>query len=62
MTIINYLRMYRIFKASIDIQTTRKSITDIAYECGYESISGFYRDFHTFFGTAPKSFRKFTSL
>jgi AraC-like DNA-binding protein len=60
-TVINYLRMYRIFRASVEIQTTRKPVTDIAYQCGYESISSFYRDFHAFFGIAPKSFRKHTS-
>jgi AraC-like DNA-binding protein len=55
--IFEYLRLYRILMASIEISKDDKNITDIAFECGYESLSSFYKDFKTFFGIAPKELR-----
>jgi len=34
-----------------------KSISDIAYECGFESVSNFDRSFKRYFGKSPKEYR-----
>ncbi len=57
-TIFEYIRLYRILMASTRLTEKETSITDIAYECGYESISCFYSDFNKYFSTSPSSFRK----
>lgn len=55
--IFDYLRIYRILTASVELSVSPRTITEIAYDCGYESISSFYRDFDLFFAVAPKAFR-----
>jgi AraC-like DNA-binding protein len=57
-TVYEYLRLYRIFMASIMLSKDKMKITDIAYDCGYESLSVFYRDFNKYFGVTPKAFRQ----
>ncbi len=57
-TIFEYIRLYRILMASIQLENKKSTITHIAYECGYESISCFYSDFNKYFSTSPSSFRK----
>ncbi len=57
-TIFDYLKLYRIFMASTLLTGPNKNITEIAYECGYESISCFYTDFRKLYSIPPSSFRK----
>ncbi|MGD9504204.1 MAG: AraC family transcriptional regulator [Syntrophobacteraceae bacterium] len=57
-TIFEHLRLHRMLTASIALCNTAKSITDIACDCGCESISSFYRDFHAVFALTPKAFRE----
>ena len=57
-TIMEYLRRYRMLLASMALCDPEVAATDIAFECGYESLSSFYRDFHQTFGLTPKHFRK----
>ena len=52
-----YLRMFRIQTASIALADPERTITEIAFQCGYESLSSFYRDFHRIYGMPPKRFR-----
>lgn len=40
------------------LTTTDKSITEIAYEVGYENPSKFSESFKNFFGILPSKFRK----
>ncbi|MEM5786352.1 MAG: AraC family transcriptional regulator [Syntrophobacteraceae bacterium] len=56
-SVFEYLRLYRILTASVRLSTSPATITEIAYDCGYESISTFYRDFSMTFGLAPGVFR-----
>jgi AraC-like DNA-binding protein len=62
MTLFAYLRLYRILAASLALHETDGSITQIGMDCGYGSLSSFYRDFKTVYGVAPKSFRKTFSV
>ncbi len=57
-TIFDYLKLMRVFMASTLLSDCDKSVTDIAYECGYDSISCFYSDFRKLFSVPPNSFRK----
>lgn len=56
-TIFEYLKIYRILQASIQIDTTDATITEIGYACGYNSISSFFRDFIQIFSLTPRQFR-----
>jgi AraC-like DNA-binding protein len=56
-TIFEYLRLYRILMVSIKLCDRNQTITDIAFGCGYESLSSFYRDFNLIYAVPPKSFR-----
>lgn len=56
-TIFEYLRLYRILMASIGLSDRNRTITEIAFGCGYESLSSFYRDFNIIYGLPPKTFR-----
>lgn len=57
-TIFDYLRLYRILSAVIMLSGDKHSIISSAYECGFESISSFYRDFKKIFGISPGLFLK----
>lgn len=56
-SIFDYLRIYRILQASIQLQTTDATITEIAFACGYNSISSFFKDFNLIFSVTPRQFR-----
>jgi AraC-like DNA-binding protein len=47
----------KMLKASKMLNTTETRISDIAYDCGYESISTFNRAFKTYFGKSPSEYR-----
>lgn len=55
--IFQYLRLYRILMASIGLSVSSRSITEVAYDSGYESITSFYRDFNLVYALSPKVFR-----
>lgn len=59
-SLFEYLRLYRIFRASLLLCESKsiKHITEIAFSCGYESLSSFYKDFKNLFSTTPKQFRE----
>jgi len=57
-SIFDYLRLYRILMASVALSVSPATITQVAYDSGYESISTFYRDFNAIFAQAPKAFRE----
>lgn len=56
-TLFEYLKIYRILQASIQLDTTDTTITEIAYGCGYSSISCFFKDFSQIFSLTPRQFR-----
>jgi transcriptional regulator GlxA family with amidase domain len=57
-TIFEYLRLYRILTAAVALQHQDRTVTGIAFDCGYESLSSFYRDFNLIFAVTPKAIRK----
>jgi AraC-like DNA-binding protein len=57
-SIFDYLRLHRILMASVALGNSPRTITEVAYDSGYESISSFYRDFNRIFALTPKAFRK----
>ncbi len=59
MTIVEYINLHRIKQAKqILIEKDTKKIIDIAYECGFQSLSQFNRTFQKFVGSSPTNYRK----
>lgn len=58
MSIIEYLRLYRLLQASVFLHEANKKIIDIAFDCGYDAVSSFHEDFRHIFGLSPNRFRK----
>ena len=56
-TPINYLNTYRIEHAARKLIATDNSITEIAYECGFNDLSYFIKTFKSVKGVSPKTFR-----
>ncbi len=52
------LNEYRIQNAQYLLATESKSIAEIAYECGYDSLCSFNRNFKEIVGVTPKQFRQ----
>lgn len=55
---INYLAQYRVSCAAKLLLTTDTSVIDIANECGFSSLSSFYRSFKNTLNVSPNSYRK----
>lgn len=53
-----YVRRRKLSKAVFDVVTTKRSITEIAFEYGFESHEVFTRTFKLAYGAPPISFRK----
>ena len=52
-----YLTKMKLLKAAEMLSSNDFRISDIAYDCGYESISTFNRAFKTYFGKSPSEYR-----
>ena len=58
-----YVKQMRVLKACQLLVDTEDSITDIAYSCGFKSLTNFNRQFSELKQTTPRQFRKnFTLL
>lgn len=57
MTFSNYINRYRVNEGAYLLRNTQKKILDVAFECGFESLRSFNRNFKAIIGTTPKSFR-----
>lgn len=53
-----YLNQYRIHHAGILLQNSNYSVSDIAYQCGYDSLRSFNRNFQTIMKTSPRKWRE----
>lgn len=52
------LNEYRVQNAQYLLSTETKNIAEIAYECGYDSLCSFNRNFKEITGITPKQFRQ----
>jgi AraC-like DNA-binding protein len=58
LTFQEYVRRYRLERACELLTTTRQSITAIAFESGFQSVSQFHRSFKAVHGARPLEYRK----
>jgi len=56
----HYIRSYRLHKSRLLLKDLKASISDVAYDVGFQSPNYFSRSFHQEFGITPSDFR--TSL
>lgn len=61
-SIMNYLRLYRMFIASVKLRQTDHSVSRVAFDVGYNNLASFYQDFNRMFALAPNAYRSKTSL
>lgn len=54
---VGHLRHLRIAHAQHLLRSTDHSVTAVAFACGFEDLSTFYRAFHRLSGCAPATFR-----
>ena len=57
-TPVEYLNGYRIERASQKLLSSDRSVTEIAYSCGFNDLSYFIKTFKTHKGISPAKFRK----
>jgi transcriptional regulator GlxA family with amidase domain len=57
-TFVDYLHRLRVHHAQTLLQDTSRTVTDIAYACGFNSQSQFNRVFRAVTGTSPRAYRK----
>jgi AraC-like DNA-binding protein len=60
MSVMEYLRVLRLFHASYNLFDQSKKVIDVAFDCGYDSVSTFYQEFKRYFGLSPNQFRNRT--
>ena len=64
-SVSEYITKRRLSKASMELLSTGKSVTDVALDYQYNSLEAFSRAFRRFWGITPSEFRKtrrFTEL
>lgn len=57
-TINTYINNYRLAQAARMISDTKKNITTIAFDCGYNNPSYFISKFKTQYGVSPNQYKK----
>lgn len=57
-TWLAYLRQLRIAHARLLLRTTRRTVNSVAFECGFDDLSTFYRAFKREVGTSPNRWRQ----
>lgn len=54
----HYINSFRISVSCGLIENTDAGMTEIASQCGFSSLSNFYRTFHQFLGMSPRAYQK----
>ncbi len=54
---LQYLTRQRIEKSRDMLVSSQYSVTEIALQCGFSSVSNFYRAFHSIYGMSPNQMR-----
>ena len=57
-TAIEYISHFRINQACRLLGDTRKSVLEVAFDCGFRNISNFNRQFRKVTGCSPTEYRK----
>lgn len=57
-TAMEYVNRYKISKSKMMLLSSSKSITDISYECGFQSLHYYSRFFKQMVGVSPQVFRQ----
>jgi len=57
LTFTDYVNRHRINMASYILKNTQKKILAVAYDCGFDSLRSFNRNFKAIMGTTPKEYR-----
>lgn len=57
-TPIDYLNYYRVEQACFLLEEDKRSVTDVAYACGYNDSSYFVRSFKKYKGITPNQYAK----
>lgn len=55
---MDYLNRYRIERASFELSSTDVSVTEIAYNCGFNDLSYFIKTFKKYKGVTPGQYKK----
>lgn len=58
-TVMEYVRFTRLSRAARLLRTTAREITDIAFDCGYETHESFTRAFGSLYGRSPSEYRAY---
>ena len=58
MSLNSYIRLVRLRSAQNLLEGTDREITEIAYTCGFGSLSNFYRVFQDLTGQSPGEYRR----
>ncbi len=60
-TFNQYINLLRVQKSEFLLTSSDKNITEIAHECGFNSLRAFNRKFSEILGTTPSDYRKSSS-
>nr|WP_255784992.1 AraC family transcriptional regulator [Membranihabitans maritimus] len=58
MTFVEYVNSIRIGQACVIMSETDRTIAQIAYQCGFNSLANFNRQFKKYKGMNPSTYRK----
>jgi len=61
-SVMEYVRRLRLERAACDLKNTRRGVTAIAFDAGYETLDAFIRAFKVLFGVTPTAFRRSAQL
>ena len=61
-TFTSYLNRYKVEQAKQKLKTSNESITDIAYECGFDSLNWFNAKFKENIGMTPGEYRNLNRI
>lgn len=54
---VEYITQKRLERALLPLTQSEEKILDVAFECGFENLSSFYRCFKSFYKCSPKTYR-----